>query len=79
MNCDLSHCRACIGLAPINNMQLEHKWEHLPQRSLPVDATSRKLQELNKVSAGHMTNGVVTNGQTVTVNSTNSSDSEVEK
>ncbi|KAK2139911.1 hypothetical protein LSH36_1560g00017 [Paralvinella palmiformis] len=58
--------RACVGLAPINHMMLEHKHEHLKQGSLPdlgVDVANKIENEspikkrlchgLNGVSNGH--------------------------
>merc|ERR1712038_287791 len=69
--------RATIGLAPINHMTLEHKWEKIPGTSerpsiAAQDPISLKLQQLskNKPSATHTTphavtvNGAATNGVT---------------
>lgn len=63
--------RATLGLAPINHMTLEHKWEKIPGTSerppIPVpaqDPIALKLQQLSKSKPTSHTHNGVSNGVT---------------
>jgi myo-inositol-1-phosphate synthase len=71
--------RACLGLSPVNHMQLEYKCEHLKQPITQLAAENgimQKIQQRVAVSKGVSVSNGISNGIT---NGHTSSDSEGEK